>query len=143
MAAADANGGRRLYVGLVSTMLKPVPNLSVLLHALKTIDGELYFQFSKEEISCLEESFKFSIVLKFLKQRPSLDAIRAFIRSWWGLEGTPMVFAMRCPCNVFIHISSKANFFKALSREACDIDGVTLRFIGPLSSVKMKNHLRF
>lgn len=38
-----------------------------------------------------------------------------------------MVSAMRRLRNVFIYMSSEADFMKALSREACDIDGVIYR----------------
>ncbi|XP_035545051.1 uncharacterized protein LOC118348161 [Juglans regia] len=94
---------------------------------LKYVDGEICFQFSKEEIARSAEPFRFSIVLKFLKQRPSLDSIRSFINNRWGLSCMPTVSAMRRPRNVFIRMTNELDFLKALSREICDVYGIPYR----------------
>ncbi|XP_035551728.1 uncharacterized protein LOC118349893 [Juglans regia] len=44
----------------------------------KVLDGEVYFQFTKEEIARSAEPFRYSVVLKFLKNRPSLDAVVSY-----------------------------------------------------------------
>ncbi|XP_042979889.1 uncharacterized protein LOC122310071 [Carya illinoinensis] len=67
------------------------------------------------------------MVVKFLRQRPSLDSIRAFIRSRWGLSSLPVVSAMQRPRNIFIRMSNELDFLKALSRKSCDIEGVPYR----------------
>ncbi|KAF5482094.1 hypothetical protein F2P56_002688 [Juglans regia] len=67
--------------------------------------------------------FKFSIVLKFLRQRPSLDAIRSFICCRWGLGSQLVVSSMQRPRSVFIQLTNEEDFIKALSKEMCDIDG--------------------
>ncbi|XP_041024617.1 uncharacterized protein LOC121265149 [Juglans microcarpa x Juglans regia] len=121
--AAVENVGRR-FVDLVSVVPQPLPELVVSHRAPKTKDGELFFQFSKEEIFRLAEPFRFSIVLKFLRNRPSLDAIRIFIRNRWSLEGVPVVSTMRHPINVFVRMASEEDCMRALSREACDIDWI-------------------
>ncbi|KAF5462710.1 hypothetical protein F2P56_018696 [Juglans regia] len=122
--AAAKNVGRRLFVDLVSMVPQPLPELSVSQGAPKTKDGELLFQFSKEEIFHSIEPFRFSIVLKFLQNCPSLDAIRTLIRNRWNLEGTPVVSTMRRPRNVFIGMASEEDCMKALSQEACNINGI-------------------
>ncbi|KAF5449716.1 hypothetical protein F2P56_030133 [Juglans regia] len=91
------------------------------------MDGEVYFMFSKEEIVKSAEPFRLSLVLKFLRQRPSLDAIRLFIKNRWGLSGIAVVSAMRKPYNVFVRLTSEKDFNKVFSREVCDIDGVAYR----------------
>ncbi|XP_041004157.1 uncharacterized protein LOC121249521 [Juglans microcarpa x Juglans regia] len=95
--------------------------------APKIIEGELCFLFSKDEIKKSAEPFRFSSVLKFLKRRPSLDAIRAFIHSRWGLVGIPVVSTMSRPCNVFIQFQSEDDLNKAMAREATEVDGVHYR----------------
>lgn len=89
----------------------------------KVLDGEVYFQFSREEIIKSAEPFRFSVVLKFLKQRPSLDAVQAFIHNCWDLSSTPVVSSLRRPRNVFVCMANEANFMKALSRDVCEING--------------------
>jgi len=48
--------------------------------------------------------------MKFLKQRPSLDRIRAFINGRWGLVSQPVVSAMRKARNVFVRFALEADF---------------------------------
>jgi hypothetical protein len=45
----------------------------------QVVDGEVCVQFSKDEIERSAAPFWFAMVMKFLKQRPSLDRICAFI----------------------------------------------------------------
>ncbi|XP_042944611.1 uncharacterized protein LOC122278495 [Carya illinoinensis] len=117
----------RTFVDLVSAAPQPIPAFDVPFRAPKVVDGELCFLFSKDEIRKSAEPFWFSLVLKFLRRRPSLDAIRAFIRSRWGLSGIPVVSSMSKPRNVFIRFQSESDLNKALSREATDVDGVHYR----------------
>lgn len=56
-------------------------------------------------------------------QRPSLDVIRAFIKSKWGLNSQPVIFAMKKARNVFVRISNEDDFKKAMAREVCNVDG--------------------
>ncbi|KAF5465161.1 hypothetical protein F2P56_015190 [Juglans regia] len=93
----------------------------------KMVEGEVYFQFTKEEIARLAEPFCYSVVLKFLKNRPSLDAVRAFIHSRWGLMAILVVSSMRRPRNIFVRMANEADFTKALSREVCEINGIFYR----------------
>ncbi|XP_041025281.1 uncharacterized protein LOC121265657 [Juglans microcarpa x Juglans regia] len=125
--AAVENVRRRLFVDLVSVVPHPLPELSVAHRVPKSKDGESFFQFSKEEIQRSAEPFRFSIVLKFLRNRPSLDAIRAFIQKCWNLDGIPVVSNMLHPRNVFIRMTSEEDYMKALSREVNDIDGIPYR----------------
>lgn len=120
-------GRLRMFTYMVSQSPQPLLEVEVPFHPAKMIDGELCVIFSKEEIERSVTPFMYSMVLKFLKQRPSLDNIHAFIRSHWGLAAQPMVSAMGKPLNVFVHFSNEADFVKALSREATDVDGVSYR----------------
>lgn len=104
-----------------------LPEMEVPFLPLKLIDGELCFTFSAEEIEKIAQPFRFSMVLKFLRQRPPLDTVRAFIRSRWGLSNMPVVSAMQHLRNVFIRMSSESDFNKALSRESCDVNGIPYR----------------
>lgn len=70
--------------------------------------------------------FAFSLVLKFLRQRPSLDVIRSVIRSRWGLESQLVVSAMPKPRSVFLQFSNEL-----VSRFVCST--------GPRITLKKKN----
>jgi hypothetical protein len=91
------------------------------------VDGEVCVQFSKDKIERSAAPFRFAMVMKFLKQRPSLDRIRAFINGRWGLVSQLVVSTMRKPRNVFVQFSLEADFIKAMSRESSKIDGVNYR----------------
>lgn len=93
----------------------------------KTIDGELFFTFSVEELEKNAEPFHYSMVLKLLRQQPSLDSIRAFIHCHWGLSSMPIVSTMRKPRHVFIQLSNESDFNKSFSRELCEVNGVSYR----------------
>lgn len=93
--------GQRSFMDLISMVPQPLPELSVAHRVPKCKDGELFFQFFKEEISRSAEPFRFSIVLKFLRQCPFLDAIWAFSCNPWGLDGTPVVSPMRLRMYLF------------------------------------------
>ncbi|KAG2679826.1 hypothetical protein I3760_11G069500 [Carya illinoinensis] len=120
------------FVELVSATPQPIPDVQLPPRVHKTMDGEVYFLFSKEEMLKSAEPFRFSLVLKFLRQRPSLDAIRIFIKNRWGLSGMAVVSIMRRPRNVFVRLTSEDDFNKAFSREACDVNGCITSPIGKL-----------
>ncbi|XP_035541522.1 uncharacterized protein LOC118344586 [Juglans regia] len=117
----------RSFADLISATPQPLPEMEVSFRQPKIIDGELVFSFSTEEIAKLAQPFRYSIVLKFIRQRPSLDAVRSFIRTRWGLSSMPMVSAMQRPRNVFVRMANEMDFNKALSRESCEVNGVFYR----------------
>ncbi|XP_041027001.1 uncharacterized protein LOC121267217 [Juglans microcarpa x Juglans regia] len=122
MAAADGGGTCwPSFADLVAAVPQPIPEMVLPPRAPKMVDGEIYFQFSKEEIERSAESFRYSVVLKFLKQRPSLDVVCAFIHSYWGLSALPVVSSMLRPRNIFVRMLNEADFSKALSRDVCEI----------------------
>lgn len=135
MAAALAPPGgpmpvtkAKLFVDLVMTVPQPIPEvINLPMRPPKVIDGQVCFMFSKEEIALSATPFRYSLVLKFLRQRPALDAIRMFIRVRWGLMGNAVVSSMSKNRNVFIHLTSEEDFYKAFSQEACEINGVSYR----------------
>lgn len=92
--ASASMGRRRSFVDMVNQTPQPIPEVEIPLRPLKTFDGVPYVSFSKEEIERSSKPFKFSLMMKFLRQRPSLDTIRVFIRSRWGLDSQPVVSAM-------------------------------------------------
>ncbi|XP_042954613.1 uncharacterized protein LOC122291029 [Carya illinoinensis] len=117
----------RSFAELVQDSPQPIPEVLVPFQAPKTADGEVCILFTKDEIDKSAFPFWLSIVLKFLRQRPSLDSIRAFIHSRWGLINQPIVSSMLRPRNAFIRMSYEEDFVKALTRKATDIDGVAYR----------------
>lgn len=83
-----------MFADLVAAALQLFPEMDVAFRPPKIIDGELCFTFSAKEIQRASSPFHFSMVLKFLRQRPSLDNFRMFIRSRWGISSVPVVSAM-------------------------------------------------
>ncbi|XP_041025527.1 uncharacterized protein LOC121265935 [Juglans microcarpa x Juglans regia] len=116
------------FADMVTQSPLHLPEVDILLRPPKMIDAELCVMFSPEEIHKSAQPFVFSLVMKFLRQRPSLDVIRSFVRSRWGLESQLVVSSMRKPRNVFLKFSKEDDFLKAFSREACDVEGVPYRF---------------
>ncbi|XP_040987651.1 uncharacterized protein LOC121235368 [Juglans microcarpa x Juglans regia] len=104
-----------------------IPEVNIPLRQPRHVEGEVFVQFTKEELDRSAVPFRFSLVLKFLRQRPSLDRIRGFIHSRWGLSTQPMVSVMRKPRNVFVQFSNEDDFLKAISWESCDIEGAAYR----------------
>ncbi|XP_040994284.1 uncharacterized protein LOC121240822 [Juglans microcarpa x Juglans regia] len=51
-------------------------DVNIPLRQPKHVEGEVFVQFTKEELDRSAVPFRFSLVLKFLRQRPSLDRIR-------------------------------------------------------------------
>ncbi|XP_035540280.1 uncharacterized protein LOC118344244 [Juglans regia] len=117
----------RTFAELVSQVPQALPEVSIPFRPPKCVEGEFFVQFTKEELDRSAVPFRFSMVLKFLRQRPSLDRIRGFIHSRWGLTNQPVVSAMRKARNVFVRFSDEDDFLKSLSRESCDIEGVAYR----------------
>ncbi|XP_041016212.1 uncharacterized protein LOC121258736 [Juglans microcarpa x Juglans regia] len=134
MAAADGHKAISVavprlcsFADMVLDSPQPLPEVSVPFRAHTNVEGEVCVIFSKDELDRSAAPFQFSLVLKFLRQRPSLNAFRSFIRSGWGLLKQPVVSAMNRPRNVFIRMTSEEDFVKAFAREACDIDGIQYR----------------
>lgn len=79
---AVANGGTgQSFADLVAAVPQPIPEMVLAHRPPKMVDEEVYFLFSSEELAQSAEDFRFSIVLKFLMQHPSLNVVRAFIHS--------------------------------------------------------------
>jgi hypothetical protein len=134
MAAAGGSKGlptvawrTRSFAELVSAPPQPISEVVVPFRFPQVVDGEVCVQFSRDEIERSAAPFRFAMVMKFLKQRPSLDRIRAFINGCWGLVSQPVVSVMRKPRNVLVQFSLEADFIKAMSRESSEIDGVNYR----------------
>jgi len=134
MAAAGGSKGPPTVAGrtqsfaeLVSVPPQPIPEVVVPFRSPQVVDGEVCVQFSRDKIERSAALFRFAMVMKFLKKRPSLDRIRAFIIGRWGLVSQPVVSMMRKPRNVFVRFSLEADFIKAMSRESSEIDGVNYR----------------
>ncbi|XP_041009401.1 uncharacterized protein LOC121253453 [Juglans microcarpa x Juglans regia] len=112
---------------MVLDPLQPLLEVKVSLQAPQMVEGEVCIIFSKEELDRYALPFQFSLVLKFLRQRPSLDTIRSFIRARWGLSKQPIVYSMLKPRNVFVRMTIEEDFVKAFARKSCEIDGFSYR----------------
>lgn len=127
-SAVEAPAPRpRSFLDLLLDPPQSFPEVVVPFRPHKTIDGEVCVVFSKEELDRSALPFQFSLVLKFLCQRPSLDSIRSFIRMRWGLLKEPIVSSMDKLRNVFVHLTSEEDFVKAFARDNREIDGVPYR----------------
>lgn len=68
------NGGQT-FADLVGLKRHPLSEVKIPLCAPKTVDDAACVVFTKEEIALSAQPFRYSLVLKFLNQRPSLDNI--------------------------------------------------------------------
>lgn len=109
------------FMDLILVTPQPLPKVVVSFRAPKVVDGEVCALFSKEEIVNSTMPFRFSIFLKFLRQKPSLDAIRSFITSKWEINKQTVVLAISKSKFFFIRMSNEEDLIKALMREATDI----------------------
>lgn len=104
--------------------LQPVPRIDLPIRDPKFNDGEMFFMFSKAEISKSAEPFRFSVVIKFLRKRPSLDYIRGFIKSCWNLHVMPVVGQLSNPPNVLVRLTEENDFTSVMARRNAEIHGV-------------------
>ncbi|XP_042951450.1 uncharacterized protein LOC122287689 [Carya illinoinensis] len=87
----------------------------------------MYFVFSKAEVQSSAEPFRFSVVLKFLRRRPSLDQIRSFIQNRWGLRAVPVIGQLRNPRNVLVRLVMEEDFISVMARGNSEVLGVPYR----------------
>ncbi|KAF5442561.1 hypothetical protein F2P56_035205 [Juglans regia] len=125
-ASSSALLARRSFADMVANAPQPIPVVEIPLRPLKVLDGEI-FSFSKDEITKSAEPFIFSLVLKFLRNRPSLDDIRSCIRRRWGLVDQPVVSSMAASRSMFVRFANEGDFKMAISRESCEMRGVPYR----------------
>ncbi|KAG2726153.1 hypothetical protein I3760_01G099400 [Carya illinoinensis] len=84
-------GSRRGFSNVVVNRPQPLPSLDISVREPRFVDGEMFFTFSPAEVAKSAEPFRFAVVLKFQRRRPSLDQIRIFIKSRWGLKAMLVV----------------------------------------------------
>lgn len=104
----------RSFAVVAAQMAQPLLEISVPFRAPKIINCVVCVLFSKEEIEESAKPFQYALVLKFLRQSPSLDVIRSFIKSKWGLNSQPIVSGMKKTRNVFMRITNEDDFKKAM-----------------------------
>lgn len=68
-------GRQRSFADMVANTQELLLEIDVPFRPAKIIDREFCILFSKEEVDKSADPFRFLMVLKFLRQRPSLDAI--------------------------------------------------------------------
>ncbi|TXG69366.1 hypothetical protein EZV62_004301 [Acer yangbiense] len=81
------------------------------------INGELGFIFSEMEMVKAEEDFRFALVMKFMRFRPSIDRIRLSVVKTWGLTEIPTISFMD-DYHVLIHMKNERDFVHGWTREA-------------------------
>lgn len=123
MATTTSAPRIRSFADMVLESPQPILEVVVLFCSHKTVDGTVCVVFSNDELDRSAIPFQYSLVLKFLRQRPSLDSIR----SRWGLVNQPIVSSMRRSWNVVVHLSLEGDFVKAFACENYEIAGVPYR----------------
>ncbi|KAK1577801.1 hypothetical protein Q3G72_024969 [Acer saccharum] len=89
------------------------------------INDELGFIFSEMKMVKAEEDFRFALVMKFMRFRPSIDRIRLSVVKTWGLTEIPMISFMD-DYHVLIHMKNERDFVHGWTREASRFD----RYLG-------------
>ncbi|TXG59223.1 hypothetical protein EZV62_013796 [Acer yangbiense] len=90
------------------------------------INGELGFIFSEMEMVKAEEDFRFALVMKFMRFRPSIDRIRLSVVKTWGLTEIPTISFMD-DYHVLIHMKNERDFVHGWTREGRIMEGNSFR----------------
>ncbi|KAG2685520.1 hypothetical protein I3760_10G128900 [Carya illinoinensis] len=117
-------GSRRGFSDVVVNRPQPLPSLDISVCEPRFVDGEMFFTFSPAEVAKSAEPFHFAIVLKFQRRRPSLDQIRIFIKSRWGLKAMPVVVQLRNSQNILVRLINEGDFVSVMARGCSDVNGV-------------------
>ncbi|KAL6012688.1 hypothetical protein ACLOJK_003177 [Asimina triloba] len=101
-----------------SVVFNPVdnPSFKIPLQFPVDIHGKLGFVFSKTEMTKVAEEYKFAIVMKFLRVRPSIDVIRLKVVKKWGLIEIPIISFMD-DFHVLIQMKNERDFMHGWARE--------------------------
>lgn len=109
----DGNSGTsrgRSFVDLVVERPQVLLEVDIPLKEPRFCEGEMFFLFSKAEIKQSVEPFRYAVVLKFLRRRPSLDHLCGFIKNKWELKAMPVVGQLRNPRNILVRITNEEDF---------------------------------
>ncbi|KAG6707861.1 hypothetical protein I3842_06G053400 [Carya illinoinensis] len=106
----------RVFADLVENRPQSLPEMDLPIREPRFTEGEMFFFFSKAEIRQSAEPFRFSVVLKFLRRRPYLDHVRAFIKNRGGLCVMPVVGQLNSPRAVLIRLSNEEDFVSVMAR---------------------------
>lgn len=90
------------------------------------VDGQPGFIFSEAEMTKAAEDFRYALVLKFLRSRPSIDVIWLAVVKTWVLLEIPTISLMDAH-HVFIKLNSERDFVHAWAREGRVTDGCMFR----------------
>ncbi|KAL5981088.1 hypothetical protein ACLOJK_029008 [Asimina triloba] len=92
-SAGNVGTGDDLVRSYASAVSKPsdTPSFKIPLQFPMDINDELDFIFTETEIMKAAEDYKFAIVMKFLRTRPSIDVIRLNVVKKWSLEEISMI----------------------------------------------------
>lgn len=82
----------------------------------KPINGDLGFVFSDVEMDRVAEDLKFTLILKFLSSRPSIDVLQCQIIKTWGFSEVPMISFMD-DFHVLLHLANEKDYLHAWARE--------------------------
>ncbi|KAF5450314.1 hypothetical protein F2P56_030677 [Juglans regia] len=90
------------------------------------VDGEPGLVFTEPEMSTAAEDFRFAIVLKFVRMRPTIDDVRLAIIKSWGLLEIPTVSVMD-DYHVLVKMQTERDFMHAWARKGRLIAGSVFR----------------
>lgn len=80
------------------------------------INGEMGFIFSESEMVKAAEEFRYALVMKFMRFRPSIDKIRLNVVKTWGLQEISTISFMD-DYHVLIHMKSERDFVHGWAHE--------------------------
>lgn len=123
VGGASKVGSGRGFVDAMMDWPQVLPMVEIPFREPKFSDGEMFFPFSRTKIKQSAKSFRFSIVLKFLSRRPSLDHVRGFIKTCWGLRVLSIVGQLKNPRNILVWLSNEENFIAVMTRGNSEIAG--------------------
>ncbi|KAL6012411.1 hypothetical protein ACLOJK_002898 [Asimina triloba] len=130
-SAELARNGEPKVLSYAHAVAKPADNPSFVMPMRFSVDinGELGFIFSEPEMAKAAEDYKFVIVLKFMRARPSIDNIRLNVVKKWGLLEVPTISFMD-DYHVLIQMKNERDFVHGWAREGRTMEGISFRYLG-------------
>lgn len=115
------DAGKKLYAHVMANSSKLSTFRLPMLYSID-IDGEPGFVFTKVEMAKAADDFKFALVLKFMRTRPSIDVIRNAVKKTWGLMEV-LVISFMDDHHVLLQMCNDLDFVHGWAREGCMIGG--------------------
>ncbi|KAL5995846.1 hypothetical protein ACLOJK_025917 [Asimina triloba] len=124
-SVGSGDGLVRSYASAVSKLVD-IPSFNISLRFPVDINDELGFVFMETEMTKAAEEYKFAIVTKFFRVRPSIDVIRLNVVKKWGLVEI-LTISFMDDYHVLLQMKNERDFVHGWAREGRVMEGFSFR----------------